>query len=701
MGIADPSKRLEAMPPYMFAELERRVAEKRAAGIDVISLGIGDPDEPTYAHIVDAMREAVAEPANQKYPSNRGRAEFREAFAEFYGERFGVEIDPESEAIPAIGAKECIYNLCFAFLDPGGVALDSDPCYPFYTGGPILAGATPELLPLVPELGFAPDLGAVPADVAARARLMFLNYPNNPSGAIVPEGFFETVVSFAREHEILVVHDNAYSETTYDGYVAPSFLATPGAKEVGVEVFSLSKGYNMTGWRCAAILGNADAIQTYWRLKTNVDSGLFEAVQLAGAAALRGPSAPLEKMNETYARRRDLVVAALREIGVEVSAPKGTIYVWAPVPEGHTSTSFAELVLEEAAVIVSPGSMYGPSGEGFFRISLTTPDDRIEEAVERMREHRGGARRSRPRLFDLHLFDHALDGVGRAALAVADEAHERVAPGLQVDVDELAFAAFDHRGRRLGLLFFDRRRPFLFLDRRFDVLDRGVALDRGDDQVVRLCAFVPEGDLVLARFEAFVFEGVLDRLDGRVRLQLLFGFLAADLDRDHRVGVGQAGFDVGRVVGAGLEHLCDRLRFAARFRAGHAATGEEPVGERFARGGVLEAFDDLFGRVIALDADQLQLRFVLRFVGEGDLGFARVGAFGAAELDRLACAAEGKAQRLGVAAGVSAGGKRQRGGDRDHGSDQGADRHSTGILHSLLLALGTGRGERYPGLGLT
>ncbi len=387
MSVGSPSKRLEAMPPYMFQELERRIAEKRAAGIDVISLGIGDPDEPTYDYIVAAMQGAVADPANHRDPSNRGREEFRRGLADFYGRRFGVEIDPESEAIPAIGAKECIYNLCFAFLDPGGVALASDPGYPVYTGGPILAGAKPELLPLVPELGFAPDLSAVPADVAAKARLMFLNYPNNPSGAIVPDGFFELVVSFAREHEILVVHDNAYSETTYDGYVAPSFLETPGAKEVGVEVFSLSKGYNMTGWRCAAILGNAEAIQTYWRLKTNVDSGLFEAVQMAGVAALQGPGGPLRRMNETYTRRRDLVVSALREIGVEVASPKGTIYVWAPVPEGHTSTSFAELVLEEAAVVVSPGSMYGPSGEGFFRIALTAPDDRIEEAVERMREH--------------------------------------------------------------------------------------------------------------------------------------------------------------------------------------------------------------------------------------------------------------------------------------------------------------------------
>ncbi len=387
MSIARPSKRLEAIPPYKFQELEQQIADKRAAGIDVISLGIGDPDEPTYPHVVEAMREAVANPAYHQYPSNRGRDEFRAAFADFYDRRFGVEIDPKTEVIPAIGAKECIYNLCFAFLDPGDVALASDPGYPVYTAGPILAGAEAELLPLVPELGFAPDLSAVPADVAAKARLLFVNYPNNPTGAIVPDGFFEQVVAFAREHEILVVHDNAYSETTYDGYVAPSFLATPGAKEVGVEVFSLSKGYNMTGWRCAAILGNAEAIQTYWRLKTNVDSGLFEAIQMAGIAALEGPSEPLEEMNRTYVRRRDLVVSALAEIGVEVASPRGTIYVWAPVPEGHTSTSFCELVLEEAAVVISPGSMYGPSGEGFFRIALTAPDERIEEAVERMREH--------------------------------------------------------------------------------------------------------------------------------------------------------------------------------------------------------------------------------------------------------------------------------------------------------------------------
>jgi LL-diaminopimelate aminotransferase len=387
MAIADPSKRLQAIPPYMFQELERRIEEKRAAGIDVISLGIGDPDMPTYDYIVEAMQKAVADPATHQYPSNRGREDFRQAFADFYDRRFGVEIDPANEVIPAIGAKECIYNLCNAFLDPGDVALASDPGYPVYTGGPLLNGSDSVLMPLVPEKGFAPDLSAISAEDAARAKLMFINFPNNPTGAVVPDGFFEEVIDFARANEILVVHDNAYSETTYDGYVAPSFLATPGAKEVGVEVFSVSKGYNMTGWRCAAILGHAGAIQSYWRLKTNVDSGLFEAIQIAGATAISGPPEPLAEMNAIYQRRRDLVVSALGAIGVDVTPPKGTIYVWAPVPSGHTSTSFAETVLEEAAVVVSPGSMYGPSGEGFFRISLTTPDDRIEEAVERMRKH--------------------------------------------------------------------------------------------------------------------------------------------------------------------------------------------------------------------------------------------------------------------------------------------------------------------------
>ena len=381
-----PSKRLERIPPYAFAQLERAIAEKRAAGVDVISLGIGDPDRPTPALIVEAMREAVTEPETHQYPSNRGRADFRAAVRDYYERRFDVVLDPEREIIPAIGAKEAIFNLNLAFLDPGDYALAADPGYPVYTGGPWLAGAEPVLMALEPERGFVPDLDAIDPGVARRSKLMYLNYPNNPTGAVVPEGFFERVVEFAREHDILVVHDNAYSEIVFDGYRAPSFLATPGAKDVGVEVFSLSKGYNMTGWRCAVVVGNADALQTYWRLKTNIDSGLFEAIQLAAVAAL-SPAADAEvaSMNELYRRRRDLVCDALKGIGIHVRPPRGTIYVWAPVPAGFdSSATYCEHVLEEAGVVISPGAIYGPAGEGWFRISLTTPDDRLLEAVQRL-----------------------------------------------------------------------------------------------------------------------------------------------------------------------------------------------------------------------------------------------------------------------------------------------------------------------------
>jgi LL-diaminopimelate aminotransferase len=381
-----PSERLERIPPYAFAQLERKIADKRAAGVDVISLGIGDPDRPTPALIVEAMQEAVSEPETHRYPSNRGREDFRAAVRDFYERRFDVALDPEREIIPAIGAKEAIFNLNLAFLDPGDYALAADPGYPVYTGGPWLAGAEPVLMALEPQRGFVPDLDAIDADVLRRAKLMYLNYPNNPTGALAPAGFFERVVGFAREHEILVVHDNSYSEIVFDGHEAPSFLATPGAKDVGVEVFSLSKGYNMTGWRCAVVVGNADALHTYWRLKTNVDSGLFDAVQLAGVAAL-SPDADAEvaSMNELYRRRRDLVCDALREIGVRVTPPHATIYVWAPVPAGFDSSeSYCEHVLERAGVVLSPGAIYGPAGEGWFRISLTTPDDRLLEAVQRL-----------------------------------------------------------------------------------------------------------------------------------------------------------------------------------------------------------------------------------------------------------------------------------------------------------------------------
>src|SRR3954471_12895487 len=380
-----PSERLSRLPPYLFAELERKIAEKKAAGVDVISLGIGDPDTPTPDFVVAALGEAATDPGTHQYPSNRGRPEFREAMAGFYGRRFGVQLDPETEVVPALGAKECVFNLNLGFLDPGDAALAADPGYPVYTGGPLLAGADPVLMPLLPERGFAPDLDAIDAADRDRARLMYLNYPNNPTGAIAPDGLFEEAVSFAREHDVLMVHDASYTETTFDGYVAPSFLETPGAKDVGVEVFSLSKGYNMTGWRTAAIVGNADAVDAYRTLKTNVDSGMFDAVQLAAIAAFEAAADFPREMSLKYERRRNMVVAALREIGVDVTPPRGTIYIWAPVPEGYTSASYCEHVLEEAAVVVSPGSSYGPSGEGFFRISLTLPDERLAEAVERLR----------------------------------------------------------------------------------------------------------------------------------------------------------------------------------------------------------------------------------------------------------------------------------------------------------------------------
>jgi LL-diaminopimelate aminotransferase len=336
--------------------------------------------------VIDALADAARDPATHQYPSNRGRPEFRQGVADFYQRRFGVTLDPDTEIIPALGAKECIFNLNLAFLDPGDTALASDPGYPVYTGGPLLSGAEPVLMPLVPELGFAPDLDAV-SDPAS-AKLMFLNYPNNPTGAIAPDGLFERAVEFGRQHDILVVHDASYTEISFDGYRPPSFLETPGAKEVGVEVFSLSKAYNMTGWRVGAAVGNADMIAALLKLKTNVDSGQFDAIQLA-AARILGPEGdePVARMREIYRRRRDLVIEALAAAGLEVAPPRGTIYVWVPVPEGHTSVSFAELVLEQAAVVVSPGSAYGPNGEGYVRLSLTIGDDRLREAVARIEQH--------------------------------------------------------------------------------------------------------------------------------------------------------------------------------------------------------------------------------------------------------------------------------------------------------------------------
>jgi LL-diaminopimelate aminotransferase len=368
----------------MFAQIEELIAEKRAAGIDLISLGIGDPDTPTPSLVSDALCEHARRPDTHRYPSNKGRPSFRESVAAFYERRFGVQLDPDTEIIPALGGKEAIANLNLAFLDPGDIALASDPGYPVYTSGPILAGADPYYLPLRPENAFLPDLEAIPPDILARARMLYLNYPNNPTGAVIEDDFFARVVEFAKANDLVVIHDNAYSELTYDGYVAPSFLETPGAKDVGLEVFSLSKAYNMTGWRIAAVVGNPELVRIYWQLKTNIDSGMFEALQEAGAAALLSDQSSVAEMQEVYRRRRDTLVPALQAIGLHVEPPKGTIYIWAPVPEGETSASFTQKMIEDAAVVMSPGTGFGPSGEGFVRMSLTVEDERLDEAAERI-----------------------------------------------------------------------------------------------------------------------------------------------------------------------------------------------------------------------------------------------------------------------------------------------------------------------------
>jgi LL-diaminopimelate aminotransferase len=378
------AQRLDAVPPYLFAELERKVAEKRRAGVDVISLGIGDPDLPTPRPVVDALAVAVRDPRTHQYPTNHGSNEFREAAAGFYYGRFGVELDPASEIVPALGGKEAVGHIALALLDPGDVCLSPDPGYPPYTSGPVFAGAEVHYLPLEEANGFLPDLDTIPAEVLARANVLFLNYPNNPTGAVVEPGYFERAVELARREGLVVVHDNAYSELCYDGYRAPSFLETPGAKEVSVEIFSPSKGWNMTGWRAGLVAGNAEVVERFRQLKTNLDSGMFEAVQRATIAALTEAREFPREMSAVYERRRDLVAEALAAIGLAVDPPKATPYFWVRVPDGHTSESFAELVLEEAGVVVSPGPAYGPSGEGFFRISLTVPDDELSEAMRRI-----------------------------------------------------------------------------------------------------------------------------------------------------------------------------------------------------------------------------------------------------------------------------------------------------------------------------
>lgn len=378
------SQRLQTLPPYHFAEYARKIAEKRAAGVDVISLSMGDPDLPTPPEVLDALDEAARQPVNQRYPEYAGMPAFRAAIAEWFERRFGVALDAEREVLPLIGSKEGLAHLPLAVMDEGDVALMPDPQYPVYPTAVALAGGACYDVPLSPERGWLPDFAAIPGEVADKAKTLWLNYPNNPTGACASLAFFEEAVRFAREHDLLLVHDMAYAEVTYDDARPPSILEVPGAKEVAVEFHSLSKAYNMAGFRVGMLVGNATVVEGMTRLKSNVDTGIFRPVQVASIRALQLPRKWLDRRNAIYQRRRDRVVAACRALGMPVEVPQAGLYIWPRIPAGQTSASFAMDLLERAGIAVTPGTNFGSRGEGYVRISLTVPDDRLDEAVSRI-----------------------------------------------------------------------------------------------------------------------------------------------------------------------------------------------------------------------------------------------------------------------------------------------------------------------------
>jgi len=380
------SQRVVGLPPYLFAEIDRRVEEKRRQGVDVINFGVGDPDLPTPSHIVEALCEEAARPEHHRYPSYRGMPRFREAAASWVSRRFGVSLDPETETLALIGSKEGIAHFPLALLDPGDVALVPDPAYPVYRSSTLFCGGVPVELPLHEGNDFLPDLASVPEEVWRKARLLFLNYPNNPTAAVADLAFFEELVHYARAHDVILAHDLAYSEITFDGYVAPSLLEVPGARERTVEFHSLSKTYNMTGWRVGFAVGGAEVIAAFAKVKENIDSGVFNAVQLAAVAALEGPQDCVLDNREVYRRRRDALLEGLRSIGWEVEVPSATLYVWMKVPHGYDSREFTRHLLEKAEIAVAPGSAYGARGEGYVRFSLTLPDERLREGVDRLKK---------------------------------------------------------------------------------------------------------------------------------------------------------------------------------------------------------------------------------------------------------------------------------------------------------------------------
>jgi len=380
----EQSERLKRLPPYLFREIDRQKEEVSARGVDIIDLGVGDPDLPTPPHIIEALKEAAADPANHRYPSYSGMHDFNAAVAKWYQQRFNVDLDAKNEVVTLIGSKEGLAHVPLAFINPGDVALVASPAYPVYSIGTQFAGGEPYFMDLLKANQFLPDLEAIPPEVAKKAKLMFINYPNNPTAAVATREFFEAVVAFAEDHGIIVCHDAAYSEMAYDSFRPMSFLEVPGARSVGIEFHSLSKTYNMTGWRIGFAVGCADVISGLGRIKSNIDSGAFQAIQIAGIAALKGDQSCVEDMRRAYRRRRDILVDGLRSIGFSVERPRATFYVWIEVPKGYNSAGLTSRLLTEAGVVTTPGNGFGAAGEGYVRMALTVTRERIREAVERI-----------------------------------------------------------------------------------------------------------------------------------------------------------------------------------------------------------------------------------------------------------------------------------------------------------------------------
>ncbi|MBI3040821.1 MAG: LL-diaminopimelate aminotransferase [Chloroflexi bacterium] len=378
------AKRIESLPPYLFVEISKKITEKRAKGEDVISFGIGDPDIPTPSHIIEKLCQAAREPENHRYPESEGLPALRQAIAAWYQQRFGVSLNPDKEVLPLIGAKEGIAHIALCFIDPGDIALVPDPGYPVYAIGTILTGGKPYYLPLSEKNDFLPDWNSIPEFIARRAKLLWINYPNNPTGAVADIDFFQRTAEFAHRNDLAVCHDGPYTEVAFDGYRPVSFLQADGAREVGVEFHSLSKSYNMTGWRIGMVVGNATRVDALKRVKSNLDSGIPLAIQYAAIEALRGPQDCIEEHNAIYQRRRDLVVNMLNNIGLEAKLPRASLYVWAKVPQGYTSIDFAADLLEQVGVVVTPGIGYGPSGEGYVRLSLTLTDAEVVKGLSRL-----------------------------------------------------------------------------------------------------------------------------------------------------------------------------------------------------------------------------------------------------------------------------------------------------------------------------